>query len=226
MPTVLGQEVRLPVEVRDASSGTVIFEVDADAARAQVPAAFEVVEVAPGRAQFALVVVDYRDIDLGSYREVGLLFFVRPAGGGPDGTYIARLPVDQPFTCAAGREIWGFPKTLERIDLHLSETSTTCALFMNNELVLRLSLPRAGGDAMEQMEMTSYTLLDGVAHATAFRQGGTGSGLVLGDEGVSLELGTHPVSQELAALGLPCPAVLSTWTERMQATFEAPRPLA
>ena len=31
-------------------------------------------------------------------------------------TYIHRLPVDQSFTCAAGRGIWGFPKTVERID--------------------------------------------------------------------------------------------------------------
>jgi len=32
-------------------------------------------------------------------------------------TYIHRLPVDQSFTCAAGRGIWGFPKTIEQIEI-------------------------------------------------------------------------------------------------------------
>ncbi|MCW2545263.1 MAG: acetoacetate decarboxylase, partial [Frankiales bacterium] len=85
---VLGQTVTMPVLVRDASAGTVIFDVDLAAARAQVPEAFEVIESAPGKAQLALALIDYRDNDLGSYREVGTIFFVRPAGGGPDGNYI------------------------------------------------------------------------------------------------------------------------------------------
>ena len=41
-------------------------------------------------------------------------------------------------------------------------------------------------------------------------------------DGVVLELGSHPVSKELASLGLPAPAVLSTWTGKMKATFETP----
>jgi hypothetical protein len=48
---------------------------------------------------------------------------------------------------------------------------------------------------------------------------------VLGGDGVRLELGNHPVAKELAALGLPAAAQLSTWTDHMQGTFEAPVPL-
>ena len=69
---ILGTTVTMPVEVRDASAGTVAYEVDAGAAAALLPSAFQVVEVSPGRAHLAIVVVDYRDNDLGSYREVGL----------------------------------------------------------------------------------------------------------------------------------------------------------
>jgi hypothetical protein len=43
---------------------------------------------------------------------------------------------------------------------------------------------------------------------------------------VTLELGDHPLAAELASLGLPAPAILSTWTEHMQGTFEAPQRLA
>lgn len=223
---ILGQTVTMPVEVRDASAGTVIFDVDLQAARALTPAAFEVVESAPGRAQLAIALVDYRDNDLGAYREVGIIVFVRPVGGGSDGNFIVHLPVDQPFTCEAGNRIWGFPKSVQKIDVTQTAASSTWELVMDGELVLRITVPRGGSDEMPQLPMTSYTLLDGRPHATAFSQGGSGSQLLLGDEGVSVELGTHPVAKELQSLGLPSPAVLSTWTEKMTATFGEPRSCA
>lgn len=222
---ILGSTVTMPVQVRDASAGTVAYEVDAAAAPALLPAAFEVVEVSPGRAHLAIVVVDYRDNDLGAYREVGLMFFVRPAGGGDDGTFIVRLPVDQPFTCEAGQRIWGFPKTLEQIDLDYADDSVTCALRMDGELVLRVRLPRdPGADGeMPLTPMTAYTILDNAPHATTFTQGGAGFSMAF--DGVELELGTHPVAKELASLGRSPTPAFATWTEHMRATFEDPRPL-
>lgn len=214
---ILGQTVTMPVLVREASAGTVIFDVDLDAAQALSP--FPVVESAPGRAQAALALVDYRDNDLGAYHEVGVIFFVQPEGR-EAGNYIRHLPVDQEFTNAAGNQIWGFPKTVQQIDVTQTETSSRWVLTMDGELVLDITVPRGGTDEMPAMQMTSYTLKDGVPHATAFSQGGTGSGMWFG-EGVSLTLGSHPVAKELASLGLPeAPVVLSTWLETMQATFE------
>jgi hypothetical protein len=70
--------------------------------------------------------------------------------------------------------------------------------------------------------MTTYTVIDGVAHRTAFTQGGTGSQVLVGGDGVALELGDHPVAKELATLGLPAAAQMSTWTEHMRGTFETP----
>lgn len=221
------QTVTMPVEVRDASAGTAMFEVDATAAQALVPGgAFRVVESAPGRAQLNLATIDYRDNDLGDYHEVGITLFVTPVDGdGEAGTFITRLPVDQAFTCEAGRTIWGFPKTVESITVDYTDSSVTTTLMMDGVLVLRLTLPRGGTEDMPQMPMTTYTFIDGRPHATAFSQGGGGSQVLVGDEGVVLELGDpdHPVARELAALGLPdAPVLLSTWTEHMQGTFGPP----
>ncbi len=221
---IAGRTVTMPVVVRDASAATAIFEVDAAALRALVPPAFTVIESSPGRAQVALALIDYRDNDLGAYHEVGLIAFVRPAAGGPDGSHITRLPVDQPFTCEAGNLIWGFPKTVEQIEVVDGPGATTWTLSMDDELVLRLTLPAAGAQVMDPIELLSYTLIDGVPHATTFTQGGAESSIGFG-EGVVLELGSHPFSKELASLGLPAPAVVTTWTGRMQATFEGPVPL-
>lgn len=222
---IAGRIVTMPVEVRDASAGTAMFDVDAAAAQAMLPGDdFRVIESSPGRAQLVLAAIDYRDNDLGDYYEVGITFFVAPrSGGGEGGTFITRLPVNQDFTCVAGRTIWGFPKTVEDITFAYKDESVTTTLRIDGELVLRLTLPRGGADRMPQMAMATYTYLNGAPHATSFSQGGAGSQVVVGGEGVGLELGTHAVADELAALGLPTqPIVMSTWTEHMQATFGTP----
>jgi len=238
---VLGRTVVMPCVVRDASAGTAMFEVDAAAAQRLLPSdRFAVVESAPGRCQIVLAVIDYRDNDLGAYHEVGVTLFEAPRSsggdgegdgggdggdGGESGTFITRLPVDQEFTCAAGRVIWGFPKTVEDIGFAYADDHVTVDLRMDGEPVLRLTLPRGGDETMAPMPMTTYSLIDGVPHATAFTQGGTGAQVLVGGDGVSLELGTHPVAGELVGLGLPAAAVMSTWTERMQGVFEVPQPL-
>lgn len=225
---IAGRTVTMPCVVRDASAGTAMFEVDAAAARALVPGAFEVVETAPARCQLAIAVIDYRDNDLGDYREVGITLFVTPQGAAAEqaGTYITHLPVDQEFTCEAGRTIWGFPKSVERIDFDYADDRLTTTLHMDGQLVLRLTLPRGGDDEMPPLPMTTYSTIGGVPHATAFSQGGAGSQVLMGGDGVELVLGEHPIAKELAGLGLPAEAELTTWTERMQGTFEAPEPLA
>ena len=223
-----GRTVTMPCLVRDASAGTALFDVDAAVVRELIPREFDVVETAPGRCQLVLAVIDYRDNDLGDYLEVGVTFFVTPAGGSPDdaGTFITHLPVDQAFTCAAGRTIWGFPKTVEDITLDVADGSATCTLRMDGQLVLRLTLPRGGDDEMPPMPMTTYSVIDGVPHGTAFTQGGSGSQVLVGGDGVTLELGDHPLAKELAGLGLPAPAEMATWTEHMQGSFATPVPLA
>ena len=80
--TIQGQEVRLPVRVRDASSAAATFVVSAAAARRLIPASdvIELAEIFPGRALCSLAAIEYRDNDLGRYNEISFAFFVRPKG--------------------------------------------------------------------------------------------------------------------------------------------------
>lgn len=222
---ILGATVTMPVEVRDASNATVIFDIPLEAAAVLAPPGFEVVETDAGRAQLVLTFIDYRDNDLGAYREIGTILFVRPRGGGEEGNFITRLPVSEEFSRAAGVGIWGFPKTVEQIEVTETDSTTRWVLRMDGELVLDATLPRGGEDELPEIAMASYTLIDGRPHVTRFTQGGSGSGMYV-DADVRLTLGTHPVAVELASLGLPdAPVVLATWTGRMRGRFEEPTPL-
>ena len=219
---IQGQVVTLPVAVRDASSGTVMYMVDRDAASKIIPPEFEADEVAPGKTQLCLVVVDYRDNDLGDYDEMGVVFFVRPADQ-PEaevGTYIHYLPVNQSFTQEAGCKIWGFPKTVEEIDFSTKEDSATCRVDMDGRHVLTLTLPRGGDAETPETDAMGYTLLNGDPHRIAFSRGGTQEATSPGGAGVVLELGDHPISNELRSLGLPdVEPLLSSWSEHFFGTF-------
>lgn len=219
---IQGQAVKLPAAIRDASSGTAIYTVEIELARKLVPDAFELVEVEPGKTHLVLVIVDYRDNDLGDYDEVGITFFVKPAGQ-PDaeaGSYIYKLPVNQSFTCEAGAKIWGFPKTVEEIDFTYKDDSATCKLTMGGQHVLTLSVPRGGDGVTPEAKATGYTLIDGVPHCNEFLRGGSGEQAIVGGEGVFLELGEHEISSELKSLGLEtAEPILSAWTEKMVGSF-------
>ncbi|HVO27331.1 MAG TPA: acetoacetate decarboxylase family protein [Candidatus Margulisiibacteriota bacterium] len=223
---VQGRTVTMPAVVRDASSGNAVFLVPSAAAQPLVGDAFEVVEMAPGQTQLILGFVDYRDNDLGDYNEVMMIFVVRPRGkpGEPEGTFIYKLPVNQSFTCEAGRTIWGFPKSVEQIDVDYGDRHVTCKLVMDGQHVFTLTVPRgkADGDTPD-MEMATYTYLDGPT-VVRFTTGGP-TAVAPGGDGVQLTLGTHPLADELRQLGLPAPATMSTWMEHMHGSFGMPRTL-
>jgi hypothetical protein len=234
-----GRKVTLPVIVRKARAAAVTYVVDAGAARALIPSpGLEIVEVGPRKTLFTLGVIDYQDNDLGDYNEVSMAFYVRERSAmrglpylgawldfvrGRLSTYIHRLPVDQSFTCAAGRGIWGFPKTVERIEFLTSGDFATCHLEMDGSPVLSLETPAGGVRTLSDNAMHTYSMIDGVLHRTAFRSGADGFGITRG--GSSLALGAHPVADELRSLGLPKPALFSVWMGNLRGRFERAEPV-
>jgi len=234
-----GREVTLPVLVREARSGIATFLVDLEAARALIPGPeIELAEFLPGKTLFSLACIDYIRNDLGDYNEISMAFFVRERGAtrgfpylgswidffrGNLGTYIYRLPVNQAFTCEAGCGIWGFPKSVESIELDDDGKRATCRLDADGQHVLTMSVPCGGKSIIPESRMSTYTYIDGVAHKTPFSSAADGVGFSLG--GATLELGSHPIADELRSLGLPRNAMMSMWMNHMRGRFDAPAPL-
>jgi hypothetical protein len=216
---IQGKQIGFPVVVRQATSGAATFLVSAAAARPLLPGPeIEIAEVLPGRALCSIAAIDYRDNDLGDYNEVSIAFF-----GSRLGTTIRHLPVDQSFTCEAGCTIWGFPKTVQRIDFDTGAQRATCTLFQDGRHALTLSLPRGGSRTLSDTRMTTYTRIQGIPHRTAFTSGAEGFGVRLG--GAEIVLGSGPIAEELRSLGLPRRALMTTWMERMRGRFDPPEKL-
>ncbi len=239
--TVLGREITLPVEVRRAAQWGVQYLVPAAAAQRIVdPTGLEVTGPFPERALVALAACRYDDTDLDGYHEVAVSFVVRPHdapprpstaqrlrefGSGAVGAYIHRLPVDQEFTCVAGRDVWGYPKWMttitvdERAPDGARGTGTTVRLAEDGHHVLTLTVSGGIPLRLPSHAPPSYSFRDGLLRRTEWT---VDFGGVRGRPGgATLVLGDHPMADELRSLGLPRRALFSTSATTMRASFGA-----
>ncbi len=232
---VQGDEVTIPVEVRDAGAATAMFHVGAVAAQDLIAySGLRVAEPLHGRAMCSLAFLAYVDGDLGPYHELAVAFLVRVPGAGSTstigklrematgkiGAFIHQLPVNQAFTLEAGRSIWGFPKFLADIDLDLSAATKRCTLRADGELVLGLEIRPGVPIPARGPSLDAYSFSDGVLRRTAWSLEPKG---VRGRPGgATLTLGDHPIAKELHTLGLPKRALATNTIEHVRMAFEAP----
>lgn len=235
---VAGRSVALPCLVRDASAATVTFVADAQALRERLPhPRLDVVEPIPGRAVVTISAVHYRDNDLGSYDEVSIATVVRliddptppprwssliGAYRGGVGTCILRLPVDDEFSCLAGRQVWGFPKTVEDLDVTTHDGPTVAVWRAGGQDVLRMAVRSSGRLTLPSTEQITYSVLDGRLMRVPFVL--DASGVSLGPGGARIHLGRGPVADELRAFRLSRP-LFSVAIDVLRGRFEAPLPL-
>ncbi len=234
---IQGRNVTMPCHVRDACSATATWLVSSKAAQELLPGPeLRIAEVLPGRGLLSIACIDYRDNDLGDYNEISIAFFVRRRGERPGlpylgamanmmrgrlPTHIIHLPVNQSFTCEAGREIWGFPKTVDEIELDTTGDRARCVWNKDGQNVLKISLPIGGTREFPEQTLSTYSYIDGVLHETSFTSSAENLGVRMG--GARIALGAHPIADELRSLGLPKPAMMTMWLGKMRGRFEAAR---
>lgn len=224
---IQGQAITFPMEVTDFDAATFVFSVPDDAARALLPGdAFEVVAT-DGVAQLVVALCDYHDNPWGDYLEINLGFLARPVGAGHEvlGSFVYRMPVDQAFTCDAGNQVMGFPKTVEELSVAHADGRVTFVMTDGGRPVLTVSFPAvAGTGEPNRVETGSYSYLHGVPHETPLAMD-LGTGLI-DPADVIVHLGTGPVADELRSLGLPKAPDFGTWGTGLTATFQLGHPLA
>jgi len=234
--TVDGVDLTFPVVVRDASIATVTVLGSARGARqALAGTGLEAVSPLPGRALWTVSAIDYRDNDLGDYLEIAIAVVVRRKGRSRFGsavdlararlhTHITHLPVNQRFTCLAGQQLWGFPKTMDQLSFDRVDVRLQATWSRDDQLIMRLVTPAVGRRPIPSTSLQTYTVMDDRTHVTEFTMGGSegrfGSGV-----SVEIELGDHPVADELRRAGLPGRPMSAIWIGEASGSFGPPEPV-
>jgi hypothetical protein len=217
----------MPVEIRKAQQHMAMFSVDADAAQQLIDySGLQVCRYLPGRAIVVLTLMHYIDGDLDEYLEFGTNVMVNPPGStasGPRalqsaGALTHHMPVDQEFTLEAGTKIWGYPKVLADFTIREGR-QFGFDVSVDGQLVVGMEFRRGLPIRLtpRQQAQRSYSHRDGVTRETAFEYTVDGVRTRLG--GVRIWLGDHPYAKELASLGLPKRAMLSSSADHVQMTF-------
>ena len=211
--TVGGRTVRLPAHVRDASQGLALYSIPLGEAQAVLDAQhapFRAFAASPERTLLAIFVVDYRDSDFGQYFELGAALGVTPADdpGAALGMFILALPVSQPFSRDAGRQIWGYSKVLAPgLTISREGSSVRCTVVPDDPSTFALTLPRVGyrrssdvpilprgglhrlpTGTSSELAVLGYTLKDGRSQRVVFTRTGEGEQFQVGGE-AALRLG-------------------------------------
>lgn len=111
--------VALPIVYRDASVANLVFRVPpAGVASALGSLRLHPVSIA-GKTTVVLTIFEYRDTSIGPYNELAVTSYVRQPGSrglGGAAFWVHALPVTTEVACAAGLDIWGYPKWVTPID--------------------------------------------------------------------------------------------------------------
>lgn len=229
--TVLGQQVAVPVEVSSATMVGGTFTAPATAAQRLIEYSGLKVQVVARTLAICMVsAVQYTDNDLGPYNEIALALVVEPpdgASGGAAGlatgnvtTFIHRLPVNQEFTCAAGRDIWGFPKWVADISFQPRPGRTDVVMMDEGRLAAAISVDRRFGVPIppNEMDMRCYSWRDGTLRATTWTMRMHATRMRLG--GCRVEVGeANQLSDDLRTLGFPKAALVSQAVGHLSCTF-------
>lgn len=227
--TVQGTVLTMPVQIRTAEQHMAMFSVDADAAQRMIDySGLRVYRHRPNRTVVVLMLMHYIDGDLGPYLEYGTNVMVNRPGSegsglrglGSAGAFVHHLPVDGEFTLEAGRQIWGYPKVLADFTVGDGKTFSFDVRIDGRLAVgmdFRPALPVPSAFTAKPQVQSTFSYLDGVLRETEGQM--RLSGVRYRPGGARLRLGDHPYADELAALGLPKRALLSSSARNVQMTF-------
>lgn len=227
--TIAGTVLTMPVKIGKAEQHTAMFSVDADAAQRLIDySGLQVCRFLPGRAIVVLMLMHYLDGDLGRYYEYGTNVMVNPPGSsasGPRalrdaGAFVHHLPVDQEFTLEAGTKIWGYPKVMADFTIregHAFGFDVTIDGRFAVGMDFSPGLKAPAAITSKPQAHPTYSYRDGVVRQTVgeielsdvrFRPGG-----------VRVRLGEHPYAKDLASLGFPKRAMVSSSAGNVEMSF-------
>jgi hypothetical protein len=222
--TIAGTVLTMPVKIRTATQHNAMFAVDADAAQRLIDySGLQVYRPVRGRAIATLILTHFVDGDLGPYYEYITCVMVKPPGrerAALQSAFVAHMFVDQAFTLEAGRTIWGFPKVMADFTIRDGkqfgfDASIDGQFVVGMEFSPGLAVPSAITPGVQ--ELRAYSCLDGLTRESAYEV--SFQGVRYRPGGVRIRLGEHLYAKELASLGFPKRALVSSSAANVTMSF-------
>lgn len=236
--------VALPILYYDSTAVFAFFGCDGEAVEALLPPGrFGPAIARRRRALVGLALFEYRTTSIGPYNEVGLAVpvvwkseaipvcpaweFFRSPRLRRVGYHIVDLPVTTETACAAGKELWGYPKFVTPIDVSLQRRQLRCrvhdpegeAPIMTMEGTLGVGLP------CPAMDLVTFECVGGQARRTVIQTRGGGRLHGAGDVRLRLGDASHPMAARLRRLALDGARPLTLWVStRFQSRLNAGGP--
>ena len=219
-PTSEG-DVATPILYFDNSNFMALYYADHGRAQSLVGReGFDAVRFGKGKALVVVAFYEYRHTAIGSYNEAGVAIAATPPGvpvpssplrslfRHPDknqvGFHIIDLPVTTAAACAAGREIWGYPKFVTAIAFSLKGRAFHGAVTDPSAAkdILTLSGRTGMGVRAPLLDLVLYSKHRGqTLRGTAITRG-EGRLCLPGSMRLTVTDSTHPMAENLRILGL------------------------
>ncbi len=207
--------MRTPLFYYDFAGLLVTFVTPLERIRTLLPSAvMHPLRLTPWHGVTLFTAFEYRDTDVGPYNEFGVMFPVTLHKRAPvltgllramsEGltTYVWQLPVTTEIARDLGTEHAGYPKFLADIKFDRHDDWIDCRVAEGDSHILTLSVrerPLQGEDRMQyhMVNVRQDRILCGMADVHVERRGVSHD-----PSDVRLELGDHPIAQELRRLHL------------------------
>jgi len=213
-----GETIEFPILYYDLRTITAIFTARSSKLKKLLPHPnCKPVEMLPGVGMLGVTCFEYYDTSIGPYNEIAITIPMKfPPGFQLPGwealkmmltkdffVYIRHLPVTTEIALRAGIYFWNYPKFLSEIIFEDRGDKLEVSLKEKGELILKLSARKLPLTTSSKFVFHTYSYKDGVImHAPVEGWAPKFGSVTLGRGFAELELGEHPISQELRELKL------------------------
>nr|MDO8134205.1 acetoacetate decarboxylase family protein [Candidatus Njordarchaeum guaymaensis] len=223
---VQGRIVRFPVRYIDQTRISVTLTASTERVRKALPSVkLEPVEINKGTTTISLMAFEYREIDsLSPYNEFGtfvpVLCKAKPDDSGLPGVFCFHLPVTTERARFGGVEIYGFPKFVAEITFKDLGDSLSCHVWHDGKDIATIRVRKIEAATRKWVDYC-YTVRNGRILRTFLQAHGlVGTSNLEG--GASIELGSHPVAEELRQLEIGQSPIQYSYMPKVQSLLHRP----
>ncbi len=209
------RSVYVPVFYQEATTVSAVFSASLRKVRALLPSPrLHPIRVSPRRCLVSISAHEFRRSDIGPYNEVGISvpFTLDTAASvidnifgrqhGEPNIFIRHLPVTTRIACDLGVEFAGYPKFVARIDFDDQTQWRACRLEEDRRHILTLVGRKLATHDAARSRIHCYTLRNGRLLRSEMLVSSRPLGSSENPAYVKLDLGTHPIAQELQGLDI------------------------